>query len=98
MRQATLVHTLQRFFALTLVSGACAWSVACEDNLTHPPNENPYEAGTIAPLSCVPNLDGVIDSSELKPALGVSASYQVNPSGTTRMVDVAGEVNSAGQL
>jgi len=98
MRQATFVQTLQRSLAMGLVTGACAWSVACENNLTHPQNENPYEAGTIAPLSCVPNLDGVIESSELQPSLGVAAAYQVNPAGTTRTVDVAGEVNNAGQL
>ena len=30
-------------------------------NQTHLDNNAPYEAGTAAPLSCVPNLDGVID-------------------------------------
>ncbi len=98
MRRATLLHTSQRALVVGLVSAACAWSVACEDNKTHPPSENPYEAGTIAPLSCVPNLDGVIESSELQPALGVAATYRVNPAGTTRMVDVEGQVNGSGQL
>jgi hypothetical protein len=74
---------------------ACA---ACEDNKTHPPDTDPYEAGTLAPLSCVPNLDGVIDSSELQPALGVAAKYLVNPAGTTRMVDVAGSTDASGHL
>jgi hypothetical protein len=98
MRRATLLHTSQRALVVGLVSGACAWSVACENNLTHPPDTTPYEAGTIAPLSCVPNLDGVIESSELQPSLGVPASYRVNAANTTRAVDVAGEVNSSGQL
>lgn len=84
--------------SIAFAACACAWSAACEDNLTHPPDTTPYEAGTTAPLSCVPNLDGTIQSSELQPTLGISANYLVNPSGTTRMVDVEGQVNSSGQL
>jgi hypothetical protein len=85
---------------LTLLgaASACVWSLACEDNLTHPEDTAAYEAGTIAPLSCVPNLDGVIDSTELQPSLGVAANYLVNAAGTTRTVDVAGQVNGSGQL
>jgi hypothetical protein len=98
MRQASLFQPLQRALAIALVTAACAWSAACEDNLTHPAVTTPYEAGTIAPLSCVPNLDGVIQSSELQPSLGVPAFYRVNAANTTRTVDVAGEVNDAGQL
>ena len=71
---------------------------ACESNLTHPPDTNVYEAGTTAPLGCVPNLDGVIQSSEVAAVLNVPAKYTVNPAGSTRTVDVEGEVNSAGQL
>jgi hypothetical protein len=69
----------------------------CEANQTHPENTNPYTAGSAQPLSCVPNLDGTIESSELQPALGVAAKYTVSPSGATRMVDVAGSVDSSGQ-
>lgn len=99
MRRANLFPMWLRALAVALpVAGACAWSVGCESNLTHPPDTNPYEAGTITPLSCVPNLDGVIQSSELQPALGVAANYLVNAANTTRMVDVEGEVNSSGQL
>jgi hypothetical protein len=75
---------------------ACA---ACEDNLTHPSTTaTPTEAGTTSPLSCVPNLDGVIESSEAQPTLGIAAHYLVNPSGTTRTVDVVGSTSSTGQL
>jgi hypothetical protein len=83
---------------IALAASACVWSLACEDNKTHPEDTAAYEAGTIAPLSCVPNLDGVIQSSELQPSLGIAASYLVNPANTTRAVDVAGEVNGSGQL
>ena len=72
--------------------------LACEANKTHLPNGNPYEAGMQAPLSCVPNLDGVIDPSELQPVLNMPASYTVNPAGTTRPVDVAGSIDPNGHL
>jgi hypothetical protein len=102
MRPAFLRPTrtlaLQRSIGIAAVLGACAWSAACEDNLTHPPDTTPYEAGTNAPLSCVPTLDGTIQSSELQPTLGTPANYLVNPANTTRMVDVEGAVNSSGQL
>jgi hypothetical protein len=98
MRSAFSTTTFARSIGIAAALAACVWSAACEDNLTHPADTTPYEGGTIAPLSCVPNLDGVIQSSELQPSLGTPASYLVNPSGTTRMVDVEGEVNSSGQL
>jgi hypothetical protein len=72
--------------------------VACEANKTHPPNDNPYEAGVAPPLSCVPNLDGVIEASELQPVLNMPASYTVNPANTSRPVDVAGTVDASGHL
>jgi len=72
--------------------------VACEPNQTHLDNNAPYEAGTAAPLSCVPNLDGVIESTELAPVLGVPVKYLVSPSGTSRAVNVAGQVDTQGQL
>ena len=56
-------------------------SSACEPNETHLDDNAPYEAGTAAPLSCVPNLDGVIDASELAPVLGVPVKYLVSPVG-----------------
>lgn len=81
-----------------LVSASCLLGAACEDNKTHVPDTTSYEAGTVAPLSCVPNLDGVIQSSELQPTLGLAAKYLVNQQGSTRTVDVAGVVNGSGQL
>jgi hypothetical protein len=72
--------------------------VACEANKTHLPNGNPYEAGMQPPLSCVPDLDGIIQPSELQPVLNMPASYTVNPAGTTRPVDVEGTTDSSGHL
>ena len=53
---------------------------------TRPPAESTGRttAGTRAPLSCVPNLDGQIDATELKAALGVPVNYLVSPPGMTR--------------
>src|ERR1019366_10400846 len=56
------------------------------------------EAGTVGPLSCVPNLDGQIDSSELKAVLGVPVKYLVSPSGTSRAVSLAGATDAQGHL
>src|SRR5579884_1798974 len=71
---------------------------ACEDNQTHVEQHGAYEAGTAAPLSCVPNLDGQIDSTELAPVLGVGVKYLVSPSGTSRTVSLAGTTDAQGHL
>ncbi len=68
---------------------------ACGDNETHPLYDA-YDAGVPAPLACVPNLDGKIDSNEIQPAIGIPLSYLVSPSGVTRTVDIAGSVDSNG--
>jgi hypothetical protein len=86
MRRRTLLAILAVSLGVT----------ACEANLTHPGDA--VEAGVDASLSCVPNLDGVIDSTELQPTLGLAASYLISPSGSTRPVDVAGTIDSSGQL
>jgi hypothetical protein len=69
---------------------------ACGDNQTHPDTHGLYDGGAVAPLQCVPNLDGTIDSNELKAVLGVTVRYLVSPPNTTRTVDVAGTVDSTG--
>jgi len=81
-----------------LSSIACIAIVACQPNQTHVDHNAPYEAGTVAPLSCVPNLDGVIESNELAAVLGVPVKYLVSPSGTSRPVNVAGATDTKGQL
>lgn len=69
---------------------------ACQDNLTTLPQNNAYEAGAPAPLACVPNLDGKIESAELAPAFGVAARYLVNPQGQSRTIDLQGRVDPGG--
>ncbi len=69
--------------------------VACGDNQTHPDRAT-YDAGSQQALSCVPNLDGKIDRSELGAAIGVPARYLVSPNGVTRAVNLAGSVDAAG--
>lgn len=70
--------------------------VACGDNKTHPMRQE-YEAGGLPKLSCTPNLDGKIEADELKPMVGLTARYLVNPAGKNRTVDLAGTVDENGQ-
>jgi len=65
--------------------------VACGTNQTFP-GHDAYVPGDGGMLSCVPNLDGVIDADELQAAVGVPQSLLVSPSGVTRAVNVAGIV------
>ena len=81
-----------------LSSIACIAVVACQPNQTHVDHNAPYEAGTVAPLACVPNLDGVIESTELAAVLAVPVKYLVSPSGTSRAVDLAGAMDPQGHL
>jgi hypothetical protein len=76
----------------------CIGALACEPNQTHTDNNAPYEGGTVAPLNCVPNLDGTIDANELAAVLGIPVKYLVSPSGTSRTVNVAGQTDTQGQL
>lgn len=69
---------------------------ACSDNRTPAPTHAAYEAGTLPQLTCVPNLDGNIDSTELSPALNIPVSYLVSPQGQTRPVDLVGAVDAQG--
>src|SRR6202012_5644062 len=48
------------------------------------------------PFTCLPNLDGQIDASELQAALGVQVTYVLSGSATTPTVDLVGQLNSAG--
>ena len=68
----------------------------CGENLTNPPDLSVYEPAEAEPLTCVPNLDGKIEASELREALGVPVTLRVSPAGQTRGVDLAGGLDSAG--
>ena len=71
---------------------------ACAENQTPPPEKGPYKAPSAEPLSCVPNLDGKIEASELQAAFGVPVSYLVSPAGRERAVDLAGSPAEGGML
>lgn len=64
---------------------------ACDSNQTFP-DRGIFMPGDGGTLECLPNLDGVIDSHELQPAIGVPQSLLVSPVGTERDVNVAGTV------
>ena len=68
----------------------------CGENRTIP-SKDAYVAPTVAPLECIPNLDGRVDASELKAAIGIPVHYLASPPGTSRPVTIAGATNSAGQ-
>ncbi|MDP1918612.1 MAG: hypothetical protein Q8L14_20355 [Myxococcales bacterium] len=70
--------------------------VGCDPNRTVP-ERNAYVPQAVAPLECVPNLDGKIEASEIKTAFGVPVRYLVNPAGTRRPVDLAGVTDAAGR-
>jgi hypothetical protein len=70
---------------------------ACGPNETFPDRDR-YVPPDIDPLACVPNLDGRIDASELTAAIGIPVDYLLSPAGTTRPVNVTGQLNAAGQL
>jgi hypothetical protein len=74
-----------------------ALTASCGDNQTPAPAHPAYDGGVATALSCVPNLDGKIESRELVPQIGIPASYLVNPSGKDRTVDIVGQTN-AGKL
>lgn len=78
----------------TLITTALA--AGCGENQTHPMRDR-YVPGEVAPLGCVPNLDGVIDASELTPAVSVPVSYLVTPAGTESPIDVAGAIDADGR-
>lgn len=91
-----------RNLALLSVSRACALGVVFACSCSEPPIAQPapaaYEAEAGAPLTCVPNLDGMITSNELAPSLGIPESFLVSPLGQTRTVDLDGTMNASGQI
>jgi hypothetical protein len=83
---------------LPVLLGALFASASCTDNnSTFLPQNASYTADGEAPLSCVPNLDGMITAAELPVAIGASETFLVSPAGTTESVDLDGTVNSMGQ-
>lgn len=68
----------------------------CGENLTVPPDRDPATDPPVAPLECLPNLDGRIDRAELAPAIGTAISYVVSPPDTSRSVDLAGSEGQDG--
>ncbi|MBX3231312.1 MAG: hypothetical protein KIT84_10245 [Labilithrix sp.] len=65
-------------------------ALACGDNETPPSPKGNYVGATPPPLPCVPNLDGRIDASELRPVIGATAQTLVSSPGTQRTVDTVG--------
>lgn len=87
---------MQRALVFSFALALAVTTAACSDAANHAPSRQDYTGGPSQKLSCVPNLDGVIDASELGPDIGVPLSYLVSPPGTERTVDVAGTVDANG--
>lgn len=66
--------------------------LACGQNVTPLPDRPTYGSPDAGVLSCVPNLDGRIDPSELEAAIGVPVSLLVSPAGVERPVALSGQV------
>lgn len=78
-----------------LLPGLLVLLTACGENRTIPTREA-YVAPSVAPLSCVPNLDGRIEASELQATLDNPVRYLANPAGSSRPVSIPGAVNAQG--
>jgi hypothetical protein len=78
---------MARFFPIALVL-----TLACGENVTPLPDRPMYESPDAGVLSCIPNLDGRIDPSELEAAIGVPVTLLVSPPGVERPVDLVGQV------
>ncbi|MDB4998703.1 MAG: hypothetical protein JWM74_6135, partial [Myxococcaceae bacterium] len=48
--------------SLACLVGLASGLASCSENLTPSPERAGYDAGALAPLSCLPNLDGKIDA------------------------------------
>ena len=55
---------------------------ACGENRTIP-SKDAYVAPAVAPLTCLPNLDGKIEASELQAAIGIPVRYLASPPGAS---------------
>lgn len=82
----------RHYIVLTAVIGFGA----CSDNLTLPPEREPYQAAEPQALECVPNLDDQIGSDELPVGFETPVSYRINPTDETRTVDLVGLVDDEG--
>lgn len=79
-----------------ILAAAVLASAACADNLTLPPEREPFQAAEPQPLECVPNLDEQIDPEELPVGFDSAVSYRINPTGDARPVDLVGLVDQDG--
>ncbi len=71
---------------------------ACSENLTKTKERASYAAGEPAKLTCVPNLDGKIEASELAPTFDVPVRFLVSPAGKERPIDLAPRTDAEGKL
>ena len=85
---------MRKLFALLVVLSG----IGCGDNLTLPPERDPAKGEDPPELSCLPNLDGTIASTELSAAIGVPVRYVISPVGVSRSVDLVGKDEGEGTV
>jgi len=94
--QVLRARLLLRFLAMRRCWPLLILLQSCAENETPVQSKAAYQAPELAPLACVPNLDGRIDANELQAAFNVPVSYLVSPSGEERAVDFTGQPNPDG--
>jgi hypothetical protein len=65
----------------------------CADPVSYPD----VPAADAGPFTCLPNLDGQIDATELGAAVGVPITYEVSAPGVPQPVDLVGQVDGSGK-
>jgi hypothetical protein len=83
---------MHRALLAPISAASIAALASCADPISYPP----VDAGDAGPFTCLPNLDGQIDASELQAAIGVPVTYLVSAPGSNPMVDLAGQVDGSG--
>ena len=82
------ISTILPLALFALPPAAALFLGGCGDNLTQPDPKKAYVTADPTPLTCVPNLDGKIDSAELAPSFDTPARFVVSPAGRERPVSV----------
>lgn len=82
--------------ARALLACALLAPSGCGDNRT-PPGAGPTAPGGAPALTCLPDLDGVLEAAELPILPGAEARYLVSPAGVPRAIDVEGSVDASGR-
>lgn len=82
--------------AMCLAAAMVFVSSGCADNVTPPLDIAAWDKEDPIVAECFPNLDGVIEASELTPTTGIPVRYRVTATGAPVDVNIAGLRDAAG--